>query len=172
MYLLNLCIYWLCTPETSSISSGFSGVHLYREIKYLSIYLQVLVCQPNMKSCWAMSVRTSSCCTTRCLSWVTSPCCSGPQTCPTRSLMRRWCWLMCPICVCDFLTSARRPAPLESYRWPGDVTISINNDDKGGWEQSHAGFTFRLIGYWGKNNKSLQLTSELHAALPLQFCNL
>ena len=26
------------SPETSSISSGFSGVHLYREIKYLSIY--------------------------------------------------------------------------------------------------------------------------------------
>ena len=40
MYLLYLCIYWLCTPETSSISSGFSGVHLYREIKYLSIIIR------------------------------------------------------------------------------------------------------------------------------------
>ena len=38
MYLLYVCIYWLCTPETSSISSGFSGIHLYRKIKYLSIY--------------------------------------------------------------------------------------------------------------------------------------
>ena len=41
MYLLYLCIYWLCTPKTSSISSGFSGVLLYREIKYLSIYLSL-----------------------------------------------------------------------------------------------------------------------------------